>query len=106
MKRYGLIGYPLSHSFSERYFREKFKKEAIQDCDYIAFPIKSLSELQELLSDRSLYGLNVTIPYKEQVMEFLDKLDPTAAEISAVNTIKIVRDGENTTLIGYRNNFV
>ena len=90
MKKFGLIGYPLSHSFSNKYFTEKFEKEAIKDCQYELYPIASIEEFPGLLaSEPELVGLNVTIPYKEQVIPFLDELDPKAEAIGAVNTIVI-----------------
>src|SRR6201986_1676265 len=104
MRRYGLIGYPLSHSFSQRYFTEKFGKEDIQDCSYSTFSIPSIDELPGGLADAELCGLNVTIPYKQQVMSFLDVLSPVVAAIGACNCIKIadgVRTGYNTDVAGF-----
>jgi shikimate dehydrogenase len=102
MRKFGLIGYPLSHSFSKGYFTKKFQSEGIEDCEYNNYPIESISELKELLSkDPLLAGLNVTIPYKQQVMEYLDEIDSDAAEIGAVNTIKITRTAKKTFLKGY-----
>lgn len=92
MKLYGLIGYPLSHSFSPGYFKDKFLREGISNCEYKAFELKDISELPELIkSNRNLTGLNVTIPYKEAVIPFLHEMDDTAMAIGAVNTIKISR---------------
>ena len=95
---YGLIGYPLSHSFSKDYFAGKFKKENIHESFYEVFPIPTV-ELFPDLTDRckNLRGLNVTIPYKEKVIPYLNELDKTAEEIGAVNTIKF-SDGK---MIGY-----
>ncbi|MCE3279117.1 MAG: shikimate dehydrogenase [Bacteroidetes bacterium] len=88
--KYGLIGYPLSHSFSKSYFNEKFEKENITDCEYELFPIKKIEELNSLIQAQpALKGLNVTIPYKETVIPFLDELDETAKAVGAVNCIKI-----------------
>ncbi len=101
MKTYGLIGFPLAHSFSEKYFSEKFRNESIKDCVYKNFPISSVDKLPEVLADTSLKGLNVTIPYKEQVITYLDELDPVAMEIGAVNTIKVVRSENIIRLKGY-----
>ncbi|MFW5759013.1 MAG: shikimate dehydrogenase family protein [Bacteroidota bacterium] len=103
MKRLlGLIGYPLSHSFSENYFREKFSHEKITQWEYCAFPIQSINQFGNLLKDYpTLEGLNVTIPYKEQVIPFLDDLSDTAKEISAVNTIKIHRKAGQIHKTGY-----
>lgn len=90
MKKFGLIGYPLGHSFSQKYFTNKFEKEAINDCGYQLFPIKNINELPELLKNNpDLCGLNVTIPHKIGVHYFLDNISPTAQEIDAVNCIKI-----------------
>ena len=101
MKLYGLIGYPLSHSFSKQYFSEKFFKENIHDCKYELFPFKNISELETLVkNNKSLKGLNVTIPYKESIIPFLTSIDNTAKEIGAVNTIKII-DNKNFILNGY-----
>ena len=91
MKKYGLIGYPLAHSFSKEYFTEKFKKEGLEDHIYEAFPLPNLSELPDLIkANPDLCGLNVTVPHKIGVMYYLDKIDPAAKEIDAVNCIKIV----------------
>lgn len=103
---YGLIGYPLSHSFSKKYFTEKFEKENISDSEYHAFPIEKIELLTQLIKDNpSLKGLSVTIPYKESVIPFLDELDPTAKKIGAVNCIKITNGkliGYNTDAFGFR----
>lgn len=102
MKKYGLIGYPLSHSFSEKYFTEKFEKEGISDCSYSTYAIENVELMMDLIRDTpELVGLNVTIPYKEQVIPFLDEIDNDAKEIGAVNTIKITRVGDNIKLKGY-----
>lgn len=91
MKKYGLIGYPLTHSFSKKYFTEKFEKEGLDDYQYDLFPLPNLSDLPELINGiPELCGLNVTVPHKIGVMYYLDKIDPAAKEIDAVNCIKIV----------------
>ena len=93
MRTFGLIGYPLSHSFSQKYFSEKFKRENITDAEYKLFELKNIAELPSIIKNNfSLYGLNVTIPYKETVIPFLDELDETAKAVGAVNTIKIIRN--------------
>jgi len=106
MKLYGLIGYPLTHSFSENYFTNKFRQESISDSTYKLFPIQSINELPALIkANPDLCGLNVTIPYKESVIPFLDELDPTAKEVGAVNCIKINEGkliGYNTDVFGFR----
>jgi len=105
-KLFGLIGRPLAHSFSEAYFTEKFKKEGLTDHRYDTFPIYTDYYLNILRRDNeNLVGLNVTIPYKESVLHFMDGLDETALEIGAVNTIHIQRGrmvGYNTDAIGFR----
>lgn len=102
MKLYGLIGYPLGHSFSAGYFAEKFKKEGITDCAYKNFPIDNIQKFPEIIaSNPELTGLNVTIPYKEQVIKFLDEIDSEAKEIGAVNTVKITRKANGYSLKGY-----
>lgn len=110
MKRiYGLVGYPLGHSFSRSFFQEKFTREGI-DADYENFEMADLRGLRQLIADRpELCGLNVTIPYKTEVMALLDDLDPQAREIGAVNVIKIERrpqgglwlTGYNSDIIGF-----
>lgn len=106
MKRYGLIGYPLGHSFSQQYFSEKFLQEKVTDCRYENFPINSIDELKPLLqSYPDLCGLNVTIPYKKEVLAFLDVLSPAVQSIGACNCIKIKEGqlfGFNTDLIGFQ----
>lgn len=105
MKLYGLIGYPLGHSFSKGYFKEKFEKENITDCQYENFPIPNISDFPALLAQHpDLKGLNVTIPYKEVVIPYLDELTPAAEKIGAVNCIDIrngVKRGYNTDVIGF-----
>lgn len=101
-KLYGLIGYPLSHSFSAGYFAQKFAKENIRHCRYQAFPLEQLSGFQALLAGHSnLFGLNVTIPYKETIIPYLDQLSETAAEIGAVNAVKIFRSDSKIYTLGY-----
>lgn len=91
MKKYGLIGYPLTHSFSKKYFTDKFAKEGFEDREYDLYPLQNLSDLPALINDtHDLCGLNVTVPHKIGVMFYLDKIDPAAREIDAVNCIKIV----------------
>ena len=102
MKTYGLIGYPLSHSFSKKYFTKKFEDQGISDCQYLNFPIDNIGKLENIISDNAeLVGLNVTIPYKEQVISYLDELDTVAQKIGAVNTIKINRIDNGILLKGF-----
>lgn len=108
MNLYGLIGYPLSHSFSKRYFTEKFERENIPNSRYDLYELKDIQEVVPLLAKtRNLRGLNVTIPYKEAVIPYLDELDEASARrIGAVNTIRIFADGStkgyNTDYYGFR----
>ncbi len=89
-KKFGLIGSTVSHSFSKSYFDEKFFREGLRDYHYDLYPLDSVDELKKLLAENpELYGLNVTIPYKEQVLKFLSDIDPHAKNIGAVNVIKI-----------------
>jgi len=100
-RKFGLIGFPLSHSFSKKFFTEKFSKEAI-DAEYINFEIENISQLSRVIATHpDLEGINVTIPYKEQIIKFLDYTDEVAASIQAVNTIRIFRSGHHVTLRGY-----
>jgi len=103
MRLFGLIGYPLGHSFSENLFSEKFKQEAIANTEYKTFPLKNISQLSYLIQHNpKLSGLNVTTPYKKTVIPFLNSLDDTAAIVGAVNTIKIIHEPHKSpTLIGY-----
>lgn len=106
MDKYGLIGYPLGHSFSISYFNEKFANEGI-NAQYINFEIPSIDNFLEVIeSNPELKGLNVTIPYKEQVIEYLDLLSPEAKAIGAVNVIKISHKGEKTILKGYNSDVI
>lgn len=106
MDKYGLIGYPLGHSFSISYFNEKFKNEGI-DAKYINFEIPTIESLPEVLAyNPELKGLNVTIPYKEQVISYLDSVSPEARAIGAVNVIRILHDGHKTELKGYNSDVI
>ena len=101
MKHYGLIGYPLTHSFSKRYFTEKFETGKI-DAVYSNYEIDSITRFPEVIaSNPELIGLNVTIPYKEQVIPYLDDLNDSASEIGAVNTVKITRTENGIKLKGF-----
>jgi shikimate dehydrogenase len=106
MDKYGLIGYPLGHSFSISYFNQKFKDENI-DAVYENFEIPSIDLLPEVLdSNPNLKGLNVTIPYKQKVIPFLDNISPEARAIGAVNVIKVIHEGKKTRLKGYNSDVI
>ncbi|MBN1143248.1 MAG: shikimate dehydrogenase [Bacteroidales bacterium] len=102
MRCFGLIGFPLSHSFSAKYFAEKFERESLRDCTYSNFPLEQIGLLNQLIEQQvNLIGLNVTIPYKEQIIPYLHSVEEEAAQIGAVNTIKIIRNGGSVHLKGY-----
>ena len=106
MNKFGLIGYPLGHSFSKNFFNQKFQSENI-DAEYVNFEIPTIGELNNiLLSNPNLAGLNVTIPYKEQIIPYLDELDADAKAIGAVNVIKIRRQKGKLKLIGYNSDII
>ena len=110
MKLYGLIGYPLGHSFSKQYFTEKFIKEGLEDCAFEAFPISSIDQFSDLLKGNgSLKGLSVTIPYKEKVLDFVTELSEEVKFIGATNSIKINGDkliAYNTDIVGFEQSFI
>lgn len=110
MKVFGLIGYPLTHSFSKKYFTEKFSALGLVDHTYELFPLENITDLPQLIANNpNLAGLNVTIPYKESVLPYLSSIDDTAKAVGAVNTISLTPnpspEGEGNsrgfTLIGY-----
>ena len=106
MEIYGLIGYPLQHSFSPEFFSEKFARERI-DAEYKSFPLPNLSELSALIKQTpELKGLNVTIPYKERVIPLLDEIYGEAKYIHAVNTIAIERLDTEVKLYGYNTDVI
>ena len=99
MRRFGLIGRPLGHSASAKYFTEKFRKEGLSDCEYALYELPSVEELPSLLAAMpELCGLNVTIPYKRSVMHLLDRIAPEAQAIGAVNCIRRLPDGYDTVI--------
>ena len=106
MDKYGLIGFPLGHSFSISYFNQKFQDEGI-DAVYENYEIPSIDALNEVInSNPELCGLNVTIPYKEKVMPFLDNISPEARAIGAVNVIKVIHEGNDIKLKGYNSDVI
>lgn len=101
-KLFGLIGHPLTHSFSKKYFEDKFSKEKLDNCRYELFDLKNISHIEKILMNNSdLVGLNVTIPYKESVIKYVDFLDSSAEKVGAVNVIKVRENG----LSGYNSDF-
>jgi shikimate dehydrogenase len=109
MRLFGLIGYPLSHSFSKKYFTEKFEQEGLTDCRYELFPIATINELPGILIKHpELEGLNITVPYKRQVIPFLDSSTNIPAGVNACNCIHIKEGklvGYNTDVIGFEKSF-
>lgn len=106
MKVYGIIGWPLGHSFSKRWFEEKFAAMGLEDHRYLNFPIENISELDRILAGNpDLCGFNVTIPYKKEIIELLDDISDEARAIGAVNCVKITggrMKGYNTDVYGFR----
>jgi len=102
MRLFGLIGYPLSHSFSAKFFAEKFASEGISDAGYQLFPLESISEITTLIAlQPDLQGFNITIPYKVAILPFLDHFSDAAKSVGAVNCVKINRTESGITLTGY-----
>ncbi len=110
MREFGLIGKTLKHSFSQKYFEEKFRREQITDASYSLFELTDIKQLTEFIRQHpQLVGFNVTIPYKQQIIPYLDELSEEAAAVNAVNTVVIERvggqiltKGHNTDIIGFR----
>ena len=107
MKKFGIIGYPLGHSFSPGYFNEKFANEGI-DAHYDKYELPVITDLQAIIDyTPDLCGFNVTIPYKEKVMSYLDNVSPEARAIGAVNVVKVTRkDGDTPYLEGYNSDVI
>jgi shikimate dehydrogenase len=110
MKRYGLIGYPLTHSLSQQYFTDKFSQEGIDDCIYERFSIPSIDDLHTILdTHKDLCGFNITIPYKKEVLAFLTERSKAVEEVGACNCVKIEGQnliGYNTDVIGFENSLI
>jgi len=108
MKLYGLIGYPLSHSFSKKFFDEKFIKEKILDCEFVNFSIENISLLPTILSKKNLRGLAVTIPYKRDILSYLNQSSSDVQSMKACNCVKVADGkltGYNTDIIGFEKSF-
>ncbi len=110
MRKFALIGEHLPHSFSGRYFAEKFEREGITDCNYSLCELEKIEDVRCLLDDKEVVGFNVTIPYKLQIMDYLDRLSPEAERIGAVNCVAISQSGErvgyNTDIMGLRDSML
>lgn len=106
MDIYGLLGYPLGHSFSRGFFNEKFANEGI-DAEYVNFEIPEINEMRSILAAHPhLKGLNVTIPYKEKILPYLDEVDPEAAAIGAVNVVKVISTSGRIQLRGFNSDVI
>ncbi|MCC5929586.1 MAG: shikimate dehydrogenase [Cyclobacteriaceae bacterium] len=109
-RKYGLIGYPLSHSFSGKYFAEKFRKEKIEDAQYDLYELNKIADVAQLFDEKKLLGFNVTIPYKQEIKAWLDHLDDSAVKVGAVNVVKISSDGYrtgfNSDYYGFKNSLL
>ena len=107
MKTYGLIGYPLGHSFSKKFFAEKFENEGLNECQYLNFEIDNIAKFPAIFEENNnIMGLNCTIPYKQQVMPYLNSIDEEAAKVGAINTIKIIRTAEGVQLKGFNTDII
>lgn len=106
MKTYGLIGHPLGHSFSKGFFTDKFENEDI-DAEYLNFDISTIDEVIDVIaSNPTLAGFNVTIPYKEKIMPYLDEVSKEAREVGAVNVVKVEREGTSIILKGFNSDII
>ncbi|MDR2886714.1 MAG: shikimate dehydrogenase [Bacteroidales bacterium] len=102
MRKFGLVGYPLGHSFSKQYFTGKFRREHEDDCVYENYPVHDIEQITGIInSDAGLCGLNITIPYKTAILRLLDYVSEEAMETGAVNVVKIKRTGSSVLLYGY-----
>jgi len=105
MRNYGVIGFPIKHSFSPGYFTQKYKDLSITDCSYAAFEVENLSNLHQFIEQHNLSGLNVTMPYKQVVIQHLDYISHEANALNAVNTVRVENSklyGYNTDIFGFR----
>jgi shikimate dehydrogenase len=102
MKTYGLIGYKLGHSFSQKFFTEKITAENLTNCEYVNFELDTIDDFPQIFNQgKRICGLNCTIPYKQQIIPFLNEIDAEAAQIGAINTIKVATKNGNQFLKGY-----
>ncbi len=106
MNQYGLIGFPLGHSFSKIYFDKKFSEEGIVDSCFDLYPIEDISVIREFVEQNRIKGFSVTIPYKESIIEYLDTLDDTARVIGAVNSVKATFENNKLLLQGYNTDYI
>ena len=102
-RKYGLIGKNINYSFSKKYFNDKFLKENITNCSYENYDLQSVKDFKNIIKDDAIKGLNVTIPYKEEIIELVNKIDPIAKKIGAINTIKI---HDNDIIVGYNTDYI
>lgn len=106
-RRFGLIGYPLDHSFSPTYFEKKFRRENIEDAEYLLFPLSDITQIRHFVKQNpTLQGFNITHPYKKEILPFLDDIDDEAARVSAVNCVLVQRIGTKNLLKGYNTDVI
>ncbi|MCX6301638.1 MAG: shikimate dehydrogenase [Bacteroidia bacterium] len=107
MRKFGLIGYPLGHSFSGKYFAGKFAREGIRDCSYQNYPLETLEKFPDLISENpELCGLNITIPYKTEIIKYIDDTEPAVKDIGAVNVLKIKRSKHKIRISGFNSDVI
>ncbi len=109
MRHFGLIGYPLTHSFSPNYFKNKFESIEVKHADYKSFEIHDLNSIKKLVKTKDLSGFNVTIPHKQSIIPYLDELTPEANAIGSVNCVKVVEGkliGYNTDAFGFKTSLI
>lgn len=109
MKHYGLIGFPLGHSFSKKYFEQKFAVEKRTDCKFINYEIENIEKIKDVISDSSLLGFCITIPHKKNIIPYLHTATSEVKTMQACNCVQIregILSGHNTDIIGFRNSFV
>lgn len=106
-RKFGLVGYPLDHSFSPTYFEKKFRREKIEDAEYLLFPLSDITQIRNFVKQNpNLQGFNVTHPYKKEILPFLDEIDSEAARVGAVNCVLIQRTETQTMLKGYNTDVI
>jgi shikimate dehydrogenase len=109
MKTYGLIGHPLSHSLSKDFFDHKFEQENLSDCEYLLMDLNNIKDVIALKNNPQLFGFNVTIPYKQSILPYLDSMSEEALKIGAVNTVKVSNGkwtGYNTDVVGFEKSLI
>lgn len=109
MKKYGLIGFPLTHSFSQKYFQQKFIDEHLTDCTFINYSFEKIESIEEILSDNSLKGFCITIPHKKNILPYLHQTTEAVKKMQACNCVQIKEGkliGHNTDVLGFKKSFI